>query len=424
MAPAMEMSRESVTEYTEKMRGRYARMTGRKARGALLDEYTEVTGHERKYAIKVLGGHRRKAGRKGRPGRKQGFGPAVEKALKALWLAMEQPCGKRMRDMLPLWVEHLGGIHQATRDSLLKMSPATIDRRLAGYKADRGRRVRPPRSENTIKAKVEIRAESWEVDEPGWTEMDTVAHCGGDMGGDFIWTLTGVDIATGWTEVRPVWNRGQHATLQGVERIRAAMPFELLGIDSDNGGEFLNHHLYGWAREEGIKQTRSRPYRKNDQAHVEQKNYTHVRQLLGYERLAHRELIEPLERLLSLWSLWKNLYCVTMEQTSKRREGSRQIRTHAKRSRTPAQRLLEGPHVSPESRQWIEGQLAKGNPFEMKARIESLLEKVWQRAGELEQSPDQSLSRGLASEGRPPLRSVQPSEARKPTPNQVAMVSP
>lgn len=420
----MEMSRESVTEYTEKMRGRYARMTGRKARGALLDEYTEVTGHERKYAIKVLGGKRRVAGTGRRAGRKRSFGPAEEKALKTLWLAMEQPCGKRMRDMLPLWVEHLGGIHQTTRDSLLKMSPATIDRRLAGYKATAcGHRIRPPRSENSIKAKVEIRAESWDVSEPGWTEMDTVAHCGGDMGGDFVWTLTGVDIATGWTEVRPVWNRGQYATLQGVEAIRTAMPFDLLGIDSDNGGEFLNHHLYRWARDEGIKQTRSRPYRKNDQAHVEQKNYTHVRQLLGYDRLAHHELIEPLERLLSLWSLWKNLYCVTMEQISKRREGSRQIRTHAKRNRTPAQRLLESPHLDVQNRQRLEQQLATGNPIEMKKQIESLLEEVWARAGELEKTPDAPHGRELASEGSPTLRSVQPSEARKPTTDQVAMVS-
>jgi hypothetical protein len=212
--------------------------------------------------------------------------------------------------------------------------------------------------------------------------------------------------------------------LEGVEAIRAVLPFELLGIDSDNGGEFLNHHLYGWAKAEGIKQTRSRPYRKNDQAHVEQKNYTHVRQLLGYERLAHRELIEPLERLLSLWSLWKNLYCVTMEQTSKRREGSRQIRTHARRSRTPAQRLLESSHLEPEKRRWLESQLATGNPIEMKERIESLLSEVWERAEELEKLGAHPPEGDLASEGRPALRSGQPSEAREPTTNQVAMVSP
>jgi hypothetical protein len=430
MASAMEMSSESVKQYTLKMRERYSRMTGRQAKGLLLDEFIEVTGHERKYAIKVLGGSRGPSSKTSRRGRKPRFGPAVDKALKTLWQEMDQPCGKRMRDMLPLWVGHMRGIRQKTRDSLLEMSPATIDRKLRDYKVGTSRKIRPPRSESVIKAQVEIRAESWDVDEPGWTEIDTVAHCGGDMSGNFIWTLTCVDIATGWTEVRPVWNRGQYTTLQGLEQIRAALPFDLLGIDSDNGGEFLNHHLFNWAKTEEIKQTRSRPYRKNDQAHVEQKNFTHVRQLLGYDRLEHPELVEPLTELLTRWSLWKNLYHATMEQTSKRREGSRQIRTHAKRNRTPAQRLLESEHLRPKERQDLEHYLETTNPFEMKAEIEDRLEKLWKEsesrnreADEKRQEPEEAHESGLAPEGRTPLRSVQPSGASERTTNQLAMVS-
>lgn len=426
MAPAMEMSSESTKEYTEKMRERYSRMTGRRAKGVLLDEYIEVTGHERKYAIKVLGGSRGPTKKPSLRGRKTRFGPAAEKALKSLWMEMDQPCGKRMRDMMPLWVPHMKGIRQITRDSLLQMSPATIDRRLRDYKATTTRKIRPPRSENAIKAQVEIRAESWDVSEPGWTEIDTVAHCGGDMSGNFIWTLTSVDIATGWTEVRPVWNRGQHTTLQGLEQIRTAFPFKLLGIDSDNGGEFLNHHLFNWAKDEKIEQTRSRPYRKNDQAHVEQKNYTHVRQLLGYERLEHPELVPQLTKLLELWSQWKNLFHASMEQTSKRREGSRQIRTHAKRSRTPAQRLLEGKHLSAEERRKLENRIKNSNPIEMKAEIEKQLKNLWDECEKRDLSAaaeKQVPESGLASEGRTPLRSVRPSEAKERTKNQVAMVS-
>ncbi|MDC0302700.1 transposase family protein [bacterium] len=423
MAQAMEMSKKSVDEYTEKLRERYARMTGRQAKGKLLDEYTAVTGFERKYAIKVLGGSRRKASGKSRRGRKRKFTPAVGKALKTLWQAMEQPCGKRMRDMIPLWIEDLKGAHKTTRESIIKMSPATIDRWLAAHKVDGPNKRLPPRSENAIKALVEIRAESWDESEPGWTEIDTVAHCGGDMSGNFIWTLTSVDIVSGWTEVRPVWNRGKRTTLQGVEAITRAQPFALKGIDSDNGGEFLNHHLYQWARDKKIKQTRSRPYRKNDQAHVEQKNYTHVRQLLGYDRIGHQEVIKPLTKLLEKWSLFKNLYCVTMEQISKTREGSKEIRRHAKLNRTPAQRLLEGGKISVQQRAWIEKQFATSNPFEMKEEIEGELKGIWKLVEKLDLKEAQKWQSDLADEGPPPLRSGSPSSASDQQKNQAATVS-
>ena len=384
MAPAMEMSKKSIDEYTEKLRERYSRMTGRQARGKILDEYIEVTGFERKYAIKVLGGTRRKTTEKSQRGKKAKFKPAAGKVLEELWWAMDQPCGKRMRDMIPLWLDHFKRIHKSTREGVLKMSPATIDRWLAPLKAAGGKKRLPPRSESAIKALVEIRAESWDEDEPGWTEVDTVAHCGGDMSGSFVWTLTSVDIVSGWSEVRPVWNRGQYTTLKGIEAITEAQPFDLKGIDSDNGGEFLNHHLHRWTQAKGIKQTRSRPYRKNDQAHVEQKNYTHVRQFLGYDRFGHQELIEPLTVLLEKWSLFKNLYSVTMEQISKTREGCKQIRRHAKTNRTPAQRLLDGGKISSVQRSWIEEQMATTNPFEMKKEIEEGLRDFFELVEKLD----------------------------------------
>lgn len=390
MAPAMDMSKKSIEEYTEKLRERYSRMTGRQARGKVLDEYIAITGFERKYAIKVLGGTRRQLAGTSQRGKKSKFQPAVGKVLAELWWAMEQPCGKRMRDMIPLWLDYVKGIHKRTRKGVLQMSPATIDRWLAPQKVAGAKKRLPPRSESAIKALVEIRAQSWDESEPGWTEVDTVAHCGGDMSGSFVWTLTSVDIVSGWSEVRPVWNRGQYTTLQGIEAITAAQPFDLKGIDSDNGGEFLNHHLHRWTQEKGIKQTRSRPYRKNDQAHVEQKNYTHVRQLLGYDRLGHQEFIEPLTILLAKWSLFKNLYSVTMEQISKKREGSKEIRRHAKTNRTPAQRLLDGGGNSLEQREWIKGQLAASNPFEMKGEIEERLREFWELVAQLDRQEAES----------------------------------
>ncbi|MCW1883481.1 transposase family protein [Luteolibacter flavescens] len=381
------MSQSTTREYTEKMRGRYARMTGKTARSRLLDEYVVVTGFERKYAIKVLGGSRRVSGTNRRRGAPKRYDGEVVGRLRELWLVMEQPCGKRMKDMLPLWLGHCAD-KPGLKKRLLSMGAATIDRCLAASKVAGPKKRLPPRSDAAIKALVEIRAGSWEVGEAGWTEVDTVAHCGGDMGGSFIWSLTSVEILSGWTEVRAIWNRGQHATLEGMKAIEAAQPFDLKGVDSDNGGEFLNHHLHGWLKGRGIKQTRSRPYRKNDQAHVEQKNHTHVRQLLGHDRLGHEELVDPLNELLSLWCLWKNLYSVTMEQVSKRREGSKEIRRHAKKSRTPAERLVSCGKIALERKIWLAAQRRMNNPFEMKAGIERMLAAIWELKERLDGEED------------------------------------
>lgn len=252
----MEMSETSIKESTEKMRDRYARMTGRKARGRLLDELVEITGWDRKHANKVLLGTRRHQGRRGKRGAPMRYGSDLTEVLKICWLAMEQPCGKRMKDMLPLWAKHLECAEEI-RIQLIRISAASIDRLLSGFKVTAGKKIRPPKPASAVKALVEVRAQSWETSEVGWTEVDTVAHCGGDMGGDFIWTLTSVEIASGWTELRAIWNRGQQASFEGLESIWESQPFELLGVDSDNGGEFLNFHLYHWLRQHGIHQTRS-----------------------------------------------------------------------------------------------------------------------------------------------------------------------
>jgi hypothetical protein len=420
MAPAMGMSEPSIEEYTGKMRARYARLTGRKARGKLLDEFVEITGWERKHANKVLLNTRRRTGRRGKRGAPRRYGGDVGAALKTCWLAMEQPCGKRMKDMLPLWAGHLD-CPEEIRVQLVGISAASIDRLLRDFKVTAGKKVRPPKPASAVKALVEVRAQSWETSETGWTEVDTVAHCGGDMGGDFIWTLTSVEISSGWTELRAVWNRGQQASFEGLESIWESQPFDLLGVDSDNGGEFLNFHLYHWLKKHGIEQTRSRPYFKNDQAYVEQKNHTHVRQLLGYERLEHRELLEDLNELLKLWSQWRNLFCVTMKQESKRREGGRQIRRHEKQGRSPARRLIESGQLRKEDVLKLEGQLATLNPFAMKKEIRRLEDRLWSRREELYAREERE---ALALAGVPPLRSGTPARASKPTTkNQAAMVS-
>lgn len=405
----MAMSEQSIQEYTTKMRERYSRMTGKKAKSQLLDEFISITGWERKHANKVLLGIKRKSGTQGKRGAPKEYDKALIDSLKHCWLWMDQPCGKRMKDMLPIWLNHLKA-DKYTKQQLSAISAATIDRLLREFKVQSGKKTRPPKPASGVKSLVEIRAKNWDVSEPGWTEVDTVAHCGGDMGGSFIWTLTSVDIASGWTELRAIWNRGQHASLQGLESICESQPFTLLGLDSDNGGEFLNYYVYDWLKAKGVKQTRSRPYFKNDQAYVEQKNYTHVRGLLGYDRLEHQELLPKLNKLLSLWSLWKNLYCVTMKQESCHREGSKQVRRHYKNSCTPAQRLLDRGKLSAAQKNQIEELQSKHNPFRLRAEIKLLEDEFWQARAELLQQEDDEW---LASEGCSTLRSEQPSERQR-----------
>jgi hypothetical protein len=318
-------------------------------------------------------------------------------------------------------VGEASGLPGANSCGLYRISAESIDRLLRGFKVTAGQKIRTPKPAAAVKALVEVRAQNWDTTEVGWTEVDTVAHCGGDMGGDFIWTLTSVEIASGWTELRAVWNRGQQGSFEGLESIWESQPFDLLGVDSDNGGEFLNFHLYHWLRKYGIHQSRSRPYYKNDQAYVEQKNHTQVRQFLGYERLEHRDLLDDLNELLKLWSQWRNLFCVTMKQESKRREGSRQIRRHEKQGHSPARRLIDSGDLRQEERRKLENELSTLNPFAMRAEIRRLEDRLWMRREELYQGEERE---ALALAGASPLRSEAPARASQPKKrNQAAKAS-
>ena len=391
------MSQKSKEEYLDLMRGRYKRLTGKQAKTVLLNEFCKVTGHERKYGLKLLNGTRSGKG-VGRGGRTRTYGEAERELLFQIWRRCEMPFGKRLRGMLQIWlppyVEKYGDPGKDVQERIVRMSASTMDRLLKGHKVSSGRSRGLPPKNTAVKAAIEVRAERWDTQEPGWMEADTVALCGGNMGGSFMWALSGTDIVSGWTEVRGIWNCGSHATCRGLTDIEINLPFELKGIDTDNGSEFLNWHVVGHYqnREVKVKQTRSRPYRKNDQAHIEQKNYTHVRQLLGYERYGHEELVESVNGLLKYWSLWKNLFHVTMRQTACRREGSRRIRRHEKEAKTPLQRLEETGQLKPEmAKKWNELR-EQLNPFEMGETIEAWLSWIVERSEKLDAATAQGKS--------------------------------
>ena len=203
-----------------------------------------------------------------------------------MWFASDQICGKRLKVIIPEWLSfyelRYGKVSPMTNKQLYKISSATIDRLLKPMRTHPKFCTTKPGS--ILRTQIPIKTNQWDESVPGFVEADTVAHCGESLSGDFMWSLTVTDIATAWTENRAIWGKGALSVAQAIEAIKHSLPFALKGFDSDNGSEFLNHHLIAYCLENKIQMTRSRPYHKNDNAHVAQKNWTHARQLLGYHR--------------------------------------------------------------------------------------------------------------------------------------------
>ena len=379
----MKMSEKSREEVLQTMRERYAGR-GRKGRTKLIDEFCELCGYERKYAIKLLRGQRREFGRKvSKSGSKPKYGDEERAVLKRIWLAAEQPCGKRLKAALTLWLPHYeaerGNLDEALRGRILTLSAATIDRLLGPCRVALGSRGRCGTRPGTLLRKdIPVRTEHWDGAGPGWMEADTVAHCGESMSGDFCWSVTMTDVHTQWTETRAIWNKGQHEVLGRIEEIEKALTFPILGFDSDNGGEFLNWHLrdYFLEREAPVDFTRSRPYRKNDNARVEQKNWTHVRQLVGYGRLSDPAQAQWLNDLYAKeWGWFRNFFCPAMKHLRTEVEGSRKKRIYDK-PQTPFERLKACPGVDPKQIERLEKLKAGLNPFRLKEIIEKKLRRV------------------------------------------------
>ena len=299
------MTRGGLKEYLEAIRERCIK-AGRKEKGRLLDEVAQVTGRCRKSLIRALRTRPGPTPGKNRP-RPRKYGPEVVGALIAVWEAGDRMCGKRLQPFLGELVEALERHGELDLEAEVKrqvegMSAATIDRLL---KPHRQRALRRPfgttKPGSLLKASIPIRTfAEWDENRPGFLEMDLVAHCWDSTEGFYLNTLSAVDVATGWVERRGVFGKGQERVGSAVHRIGQSLPFPLLGIDSDNGGEFINHRLYDYFRRKGITFTRSRPYKKNDGAYVEQKNWSVVRRIIGYDRYSGKEALEQLNRIYRL----------------------------------------------------------------------------------------------------------------------------
>jgi hypothetical protein len=370
------MSQLSRRDYIALMRGRYRR-AGRLRRIALLNETCEVCGYERKYAIKLLTGNVER--RPGQRGRKRGY-DEIAVALKTIWLASDQMCGKRLAKAIPLWLPfyeaHHGPLCAEQKAKLLKISPAQIDRLLAGARLQAQLKARTPKPGSLLARDIPLSADSPRpADQPGWIETDTVAHCGGDMSGSFVWSITYTCPYSGWTENRAVWRRSTTGLVEQTRDVEAALPFAIAGLDFDNGGEYLNEQFIAYCREHipPIPMSRSRAYRKNDNAHVEQKNWTHVRELLGYERFKDPRLVALLNDLYkTCWGPFHNFFHPSMKLIGKVRIGSR-YRKRYDQAQTPCERLLRCPLMSHAQKEALRHQRDQLDPFLLKRGIEEKL---------------------------------------------------
>lgn len=389
----MRVKKESKQDLAKALHPKYLRAS-RKEKGRMLDEFVEVTGYNRNYAKKVLlhgpaihrgkldpcTGTRRHAG--GRPSIYSGT------VLQALYVAAKATgwiCGKRLVGVLPELVvalEREGAISlfASERMALLQMSAATIDRKLAHLRVqNKPKGVCTTKPGTLLRSQVPIRTYTpWNEQQPGFLEIDLVAHCGESTAGTYLCTLNCVDVATGWTECVAVPNKGQSAVFAALRQVRERLPFPLLGIDSDNGSEFINDHLIRYCQAEHITFTRCRPYRKNDQAHVEQKNGSVVRQLVGYDRYITPAALVQLGRVYELVRLYVNIYLPVMKLTGKEREGAK-VKKHYDTPTTPYNRALRAGVLSSEAQANFHYQLraAAEGPLSLRHLLLAELDKLW-----------------------------------------------
>lgn len=412
-----DMSTETKQQVLARLRRRYA-TAGREHKAKLLDQALAWLGYHRKAAIRALGAAplppHAPALVLGRP--KTDHPATLRPVLKPIWFTAFQPCGTRLHALLPEWLPAYEADHRRLdpdlRQSLLAASARTLDRLVEPLRVPPSRRggTRPG---SLLRQSIPIRGE-WTEAGPGWLELDTVALGGGALDDLHLWRLDAVDIRTAWVELRALENRGQHSTLTQIRDWEASLPFRLLGVDSDNGGEFLNHHLVAYLgqRKKPVLFTRARPYKKNDNAHVEQRNWTHVRQHFGYERYDN-PAVAPLINTLCKGPLGQllNHFLPTQQLQEKRRVGQRVVRGYGP-AQTPYARVVAAAEVLDATQARLRAAHARLHPLALArevARPQQVIAAQRQlpaggaRQNQLEKRPPRNGTRGARPRGPTPL---------------------
>lgn len=385
------MSLSAKRESLARIHGRYER-AGRPHKQRILDEFCATCGYHRKSALRLL--HRPLTAPKtrARPGPKPTYDPAVLlPVLKVIWLRSDQLCSKLLKAALPEWLAcyecHHAPLSAAVKEKLLAISPAQIDRLLRPARVGQpGKGLSATRPGTLLRQQVPTRGGPADTSVPGTVAVDTVAHCDDTTAGNYVNSLTFTELFSGWTENRAVWNKSSHAILAQVKALEAQVPFPLKSFHSDNGGEFLNWPLYEYLNGRPLKVpfTRSRAYRKNDNAHCEQKNWTHVRQLLGYERFEHPELVPLLNELYGQeWSQYQNHFRPTFKLLKREKKGGKTVKTYAKKPQSPYQRLLESEAIPEATKTRMRAEHARLDPFVLKKSIEQKLKNFFTALGNL-----------------------------------------
>jgi hypothetical protein len=384
------MSLSAKREALARIHGRYQR-AGRPHKSRILSEFCATCGYHPKAALRLLNHPRRSAPPK-RSGPKVRYEPAeVLPVLKAVWLASDQLCSKLLKAALPEWLEHYerrgAPLGEAFKEKLLQISPAQMDRLL------RPSRVAYPkkglcttRPGTILRHEVPTRGGPPDTTRPGSVEADTVAHCDDSTEGDYVNSLTFTELYSGWTENRAVWNKSAEAVLVELKALEKVVPYAMKDFHTDNGGEFLNWALHKHLTGRAVKLpwTRSRAYRKNDNAHCEQKNWTHVRQLFGHARFAHPELVAVMNDLYAQeWSQFTNHFKPTFKLLRREKKAGKTKRVYEKIPKTPYQRLLDSPDITEATKATLRAQHAQLDPFDLKKIIENKLQKFFTALGNL-----------------------------------------
>lgn len=373
------MSPRPLQELLENILKRY-RKTTRQKKSVILDEFCANHKCHRKSAIRIFNKFKKQ-----KPTKKafaiRGRPPIYDdalliKVLRCIWVNAYFPCAKNLKACIPLWLPHYEKTFCPLPDEiktlLLHISAATIDRIFVRIRARYKKRGRSTTKPGTLlKNKIPIKTEQWNEEKPGFIEADTIAHCGNSISGQYAFTVDTIDIATQWTEQRAIWGKGELAVFEQIENIENSLPFKILGFDADNGGEFINYHLYRYFvnRKIPVQFTRSREYKKNDNAHVEQKNWSIVRQWIGYARFDKPILVTLLNDLYkNEWRLFHNFFHPSVKLISKKRIGSKTIKRYDK-PKTPYQRIMQSPHISGDVKKQLTKIFQALNPFELRNSI-------------------------------------------------------
>jgi hypothetical protein len=400
------MSQTSKRELVAALRPRYT-LGNRAQKRQVLDELVAATGYHRKYAIQLLN-HPPPVAVRPRRARRVKYDGRVRAALETIWRAANGICSKRLVPVLAEYIEALERHHELsleaeTRERLLTISPATVDRLLKRVRqAARPHGLATTKPGTLLKQSIPVRTfAQWDDARPGFMEVDLVAHCGVDGGGEFLYSLDMLDVKTRWVELAALRNRSQATVTAAIQACQIRLPYALRGLDSDNGSEFINADLKRFCEQEQVTFTRGRPYTKNDQAYVEQKNWTAVRQVVGYDRYEGPAACAALQALYVPLRLYLNFFQPVMVLVEKHRDGT-QVTKRYDTAKTPYQRCLDSSEVDAAAKERLRQLYLTLNPAALLRQIETHQRTLWQLAVQADPArPDRHAPAAAGRSGAP-----------------------